>query len=81
MKILWITNIMLPPLCEKLGLKVPVVGGWMYSSAKNLVEDSDITLAVATVYEGNEIVDIQIGKIHYFLLPLKHKDRTKYHSF
>lgn len=35
MKILWITNIPLPPICESIGIAVPPVGGWMYSSLKS----------------------------------------------
>ena len=80
MRILWITNILLPPLCEALNLPIPVVGGWMYSSAAKLIEDNSITLAVATVYQGKEYKDIQIGSIRYFLLPLNGSSMLKYHK-
>ena len=80
MKVLWITNIMLPPLCEALNFPVPVVGGWMYSSAAKLIEDNSINLAVATVYQGKEYKDIQIGSIRYFLLPLNGCSNLKYNK-
>ena len=80
MNVLWITNIMLPPLCEALNLPVPVVGGWMYSSAAKLIENNSINLAVATVYQGKEYKDIQIGSIRYFLLPLNGCSNLKYNK-
>ena len=80
MRILWITNIMLPPLCERLGLPVPVVGGWMYSSAKRLLDaDSSLRLAVATVYAGTHPQRHEVDGVIYYLLPLHGKDVRRYH--
>ena len=80
MKILWITNILFPAPCEKLNIKAPVVGGWMYSSAKFLQGmDANIELAVATVYKGTELKKLDIDGITYFLLPLK-GNNAKYHK-
>ena len=80
MRILWITNIMLPPLCERLGLPVPVVGGWMYSSAKRLLDaDSSLRLAVATVYAGTRPQRHEVDGVVYYLLPLHGKDARRYH--
>lgn len=80
MRILWITNIMLPPLCERLGLPVPVVGGWMYSSAKQLLStDSSLRLAVATVYKGDLLQKHEVAGIVYYLLPLHGRDVRRYH--
>lgn len=80
MNILWITNIMLPPLCEQLGLSVPVIGGWMYSSAKRLMNmERTLRLAVATVYPGKEMQKHEVDGIIYYLLPLHGKNAQKYH--
>jgi len=80
MKILWITNILFPAPCKKLNIEPPVIGGWMYSSAKSLQKmDADIELAVATVYRGTELKKFDIDGITYFLLPLK-GDKKKYHK-
>lgn len=80
MRILWITNIMLPPLCERLGVAPPVVGGWMYSSAKRLLNaESSINLAVATTYAGNQLQRYEISGVIYYLLPLCGKDVRLYH--
>ena len=50
----------------------------MYSSASMLNENSEISLAVATVYKGKEYKDIKIGTIRYFMLPLKGHSMLKY---
>ena len=81
MKILWITNIILPPLCEHLELHIPVVGGWMYSSLKRLKESTpDSQFTVATVWQGKDFKKIEVDGIIYYLLPLKGKSMTKYNS-
>jgi len=72
MKILWITNILFPAVCEAMGLKAPVTGGWMYSSAKALLKaDPSIQLAVATVYNGDTLEKKVIDNIAYYMIPLK----------
>ena len=81
MRILWITNIMLPPLAEAKCLRVPAVGGWMYSSLKRLKEQSGFDIAVATVYAGNKLDITEVDGIKYYLLPLKGKSAIKYNPF
>ena len=80
MRVLWITNILFPDICREIGLSSPVMGGWMYASAQNLLKvDASIKLAVATVYSGNVVKNSIINGITYYLLPLK-GDYTKYNS-
>jgi len=71
MNVLWITNIILPPVCSKLSLPIPNTGGWMLSSANCLKEAEGIELAVASVYGGKEIYQADIDGIRYYLLPNK----------
>lgn len=81
MRILWITNIMLPPLCKALDLKVSAFGGWMYSSLKRLKQNSTSNkYAVATVWQGKELKKIEIGETIYYILPLKGRPMTDYNS-
>lgn len=80
MRILWITNIKLPPLCELLGLSIPSMGGWMYSSLKRLIVNSQDSYAVATIWEGKELKEYQINNVTYILLPLNGKISTEYNS-
>lgn len=81
MNILWITNIPFPPICKEINLSIPIGGGWMYSLAKRLIGKDIITLAVATVYPGKELIDKTVEGIRYFLLPLNGKRNIGYFSF
>ena len=78
MRILWITNIMMPPICEAMGYSIPAIGGWMYSSLKRLKSSLDGNIAVATVYPGKQLIEKEIDGIHYFLLPLCGKSMIHY---
>lgn len=78
MRILWITNIMMPPLALAKGLPAPAIGGWMYSSLKRLIAQPDMEVAVATVYQGKGLDVTNIDGITYFLLPLGGKNKEKY---
>lgn len=72
---------MMPPLCESLGLPVPVIGGWMYSSAKHMLEIKPaMNLAIATVYKGSQFQKHIVSGVIYYLLPLHGKDPRRYHS-
>ena len=78
MRILWITNLMLPPICKVINKPIPVTGGWMYSSLKELRKEKSVDFAVATVYHGKEFVAKQIENVWYYLLPLGRKSKLKY---
>ena len=81
MRVLWITNIVFPSIAEQLGMPKVVVGGWMYSAAKSLIEeDPTLQLAVATVYPGDTFVDQELDGIRYFILPLKGASNLKYNK-
>lgn len=75
MNILWITNTIFPKPCEYLNLDIPVIGGWMYSLAEQLIsKNQDIKLSVATVYTGSDLKSLEIDNIIYYLLPSKKKE-------
>lgn len=76
MKVLWITNILLPDICNKIGVKIPVVGGWMASSL-NALKGNGIDFGVASLYNGNVLKDYIINDVHYFLIPAP-KNNNKY---
>jgi L-malate glycosyltransferase len=79
MRVLWITNIQLPATCEYLGQPSPVFGGWLSSLVNELKKESEIELAVATVYKGKEFKNMDIDNVKYYLLPIK-KIRIEYNS-
>lgn len=81
MHVLWITNLMLPPICEKLNMPVPAVGGWMYSSLKSLkVNNTKDVFAVATAWVGKEFKSTEVDGIRYYLLPLNGRKMTEYNK-
>ncbi len=71
MKVLWITNVMFPDICEHLSVPVPVTGGWMKSLAAAIGKYCpDVELAVATLHgQSKEFVEEKINGITYFCLP------------
>lgn len=80
MKVLWITNMLFPPLCEKLGIKPPVVGGWMLALAQNIIKQiPEIEIAVASVSNCRQIQKYSIDNITYYIVP-SCGSVTKYHS-
>lgn len=70
MKVLWITNTIFPDLSNVLGNNIPVIGGWMYGLAKDLVLNG-INLTVATSRPNMEPYEDDINGIKYFLLKSK----------
>ncbi len=69
MKVLWIVNTIFPEAARILNLPEPVIGGWMYASAKHLKEKYPrIELAVATLYKCKNLMRLQ-GEILYYMIP------------
>ncbi len=72
MRVLWITNILLPDICEYLGKKTPVVGGWMNSSLSAIRDiDNSIHFAVASIYPGDTLLEEKIKGVTYYCIPYK----------
>lgn len=72
MNILWITNTIFPEPSKYLNLAPPVVGGWMYSLAEQIIKQGEnIKFSVATVYYGSELKKLEVNNITYYLLPSK----------
>lgn len=68
MRILWIVNMVLPPLAAHLGIKHGLSGTWMFDIANKLDKDDNIEFAVACVY-GNVFAKHKVGNTTYFCLP------------
>lgn len=69
MKILWIVNTIFPYPAKMIGLEKNVFGGWLNGMANEVIENENVDLAIATVYNGNEIKKISDGKTIYYLIP------------
>ncbi len=69
MKVLWVTNTLFPEVCEYLKIDTPVIGGWMYSSALELIKHNPtIELGVISLGEVSHDIDIEVEKIRYFVI-------------
>lgn len=71
MKVLWITNNIMPYPASKLGLNASCFGGWLLSLMDEISNCKDIELAIATVYDCDDLIEFNDGKIKYFLIPGK----------
>lgn len=80
MKILWISNVLFPEVCDYLGLRRGVVGGWLHSGATALMElNEEFDFSVAAPYDGRKLIKKKIGKINYYLIP-RLNSRNSYDS-
>ncbi len=68
MKLLWIVNMVLPPLAEELNIPRSLSGTWLFDLADKLDADPDVELSVACVY-GNTFRRISCGNTTYYCLP------------
>ena len=77
MKILWVSLVEFPPLAEHLGHDIPKGCGWLYSSAKSLLNDMpNIELGVIVYSYGKEIEEYHVDGISYYLVPCKSMLKT-----
>lgn len=71
MKILWVSLVKFPPLCEFLGEASPVHCGWLYSSAKALVEGNKVELGVVIPTNEDRFSRYDVDGVTYYLVPVK----------
>lgn len=71
MRILWITNFLMPPLAQHLRRAKSVIGGWTYSAAEELKRQENIELAIACLYECEQIEQFYIDGIKYYIMPYR----------
>lgn len=76
MKILWITNSLLPSIKDQLGIDRGASGGWMEASANNLLmQHRDIELAVVSTW--SKITKGEVKNIKYYTIPANIYDRKE----
>lgn len=77
MKVLWVSLVKFPPLCEHLGETVPAHCGWMYSSAKAMLKKMpEVRLGVMVYSYGRNYERYDIEGVTYYLIPTARIDRT-----
>lgn len=84
MKVLWVSKVMFPPLCKKIGVKLSPLGGWLYSSIVAVIKENPTIKYGVAVYSDNEFYqEYEIDNINYYIIPSKYiekytKDQIKY---
>ena len=77
MKVLWVSLVKFPPLCEHLGEPAPAHCGWLYSSAKAMLRlMPEVQLGVIVYSYGKKYEKYDIEGIAYYLVPSNSMDRT-----
>ena len=81
MKILWIVNTIFPYPAEQLKIEKTVFGGWLNGLAGSIKANSNIELAISTVYKGKKILKFHNERITYYLIPgapaIKHSKKIE----
>ena len=70
MRVLWLTNFLMPDLAVALKKPPSPRGGWMPALAEALVESDQVKLAVATVVKERNYCKEIINNIRYYALPM-----------
>lgn len=77
MKVLWVSLVKFPPLCEYLEEPVPAHCGWMYASAKAMLKAiPEVSLGVIVYSYGEKYEKYEIEGVTYYLVPTGKIDRT-----
>lgn len=77
MKVLWVSLIKFPPLCSYLGEEAPAHCGWLYSSAKALLDEmQSLKLGVIVYSYGNKFEEYQVDGITYYMVPSKNMSKS-----
>lgn len=71
MNILWIVNTIFPYPSKKMGYEKNVFGGWLLGLYNGIKKSKDINFAIATTYNGKELLKFNDDKTVYYLLPCK----------
>ena len=65
MKVLWVTNQPIAKLREMLNLPIGQSGGWMETAFASIKDSIDLKLAIAAIYNGNNLLH-EVGNGHHF---------------
>ena len=77
MKVLWVSLVKFPPLCEYLGECAPAHCGWMYSSAKAMLREMpEMQLGVIVYSYGKKYEKYDIEGVTYYLVPTESINKT-----
>lgn len=73
MRILWSINNLVPEVAKKIGLKPGHAISWVDAMSKQLIKQTDIKLAMATVVSTDKLQKYEFDNIVYYLFPVKYR--------
>lgn len=71
MRVLWITNNVMPYPAKMLNVEASNFGGWILSMIDKVSKNKNINLAIATIYDCKNIIKYEKDGIKYYLVPGK----------
>lgn len=75
MRVLWITNTLMPDLAQNLGMSWAGSGGWMSAMLMQIRNKPGVSLAVATVSRNiDQPISRIVNNVEYWLFPTKKKN-------
>lgn len=78
MKVLWITNTMLPEMAKAINHEVYIGESWLVSSLLELKKEDNLQFAIAAFYDGGTFIEKRVNGLVYYYLP--QRNSTKKHS-
>ena len=69
MRVIWFTNIAMPPVEDRLGYTKSVYGGWLWSLATALRRYTKVSLAIATALPTKKALKFECGGIMFYVQP------------
>jgi glycosyltransferase involved in cell wall biosynthesis len=67
MKILWLTNVIIPQVEKLCNVSSSNFGGWLVSLCDSLVKSDDIELIICSPYSTNVLISGKKGNLSYYL--------------
>lgn len=81
MKVLWLTNILLPQIAEDLSMPISYGGGWLVGLANDLLKQDNVNLTICTpVININNLINIKKNKLKNYCIPQIKKNPSKYNE-
>lgn len=77
MKILWVTNGIMPDMLAAMGKPANYGGSWLIEPSRLLAANPNYELSIVTPWEQKESVCKIVNGIHYYLIPSTYLDRMK----
>lgn len=77
MKVLWVSLVGFPPLCKFLKKEIPSNCGWLYSSAKVLLDlMPELKIGVIVFSLGKKYEEYIVEGVNYYIVPCKSVDKV-----